>query len=77
MSKNDELNIFPNPAQNKLEITVDNEQIKEVKLYDVLGKEVLSTKEKEIDVSSLNESVYFLHVKTSGNYYTKKVVITH
>ena len=72
-----ELKVYPNPAQNKLEILIDNEQIKEVKLFDVLGKEALSTKEKEMDVSNLNEGVYFLHVKTSSNFYTKKVVISH
>src|SRR6185312_10427611 len=51
--------IYPNPAQNSLQVRLINEQIGEIKINDVLGKEVICTKEKEIDIIRLQNGVYF------------------
>ena len=72
--QNDELRIYPNPAANRVQVTyIDN--ITNIIAYDVLGKEVLSTKEKDIDVSGLTEGVYFVQVKTSEGTLTKKIIV--
>jgi len=70
-SKNKAVNIFPNPANNF--IYIQSKEALEVKLYDLLGNEILTTKENGIDVSNLSEGVYFIHV----NNYTQKVIIQH
>ncbi len=68
---NSQILVYPNPANNK--ITIQANQITEIKLYDLLGNEILNTKEKEIDVSNLNDGIYFIHV----NNYTQKVIVQH
>lgn len=45
--------------------------------FPALGKEVLSTKQKDIDVSTLSEGVYFVKVETNEGITTKKVVVQH
>ncbi|MCH4828962.1 T9SS type A sorting domain-containing protein [Flavobacterium columnare] len=35
------MNIYPNPFNSKIEISVE-EDIKEIKIFDILGKEILT-----------------------------------
>ncbi|HTA60922.1 MAG TPA: T9SS type A sorting domain-containing protein [Bacteroidia bacterium] len=67
--------IYPNPANNK--ITVDAKNIDEVTLFDMLGKQITSTKENEIDTSNLPNGVYFIQVKTNTNTSTQKIIVQH
>ncbi len=70
------LNIFPNPATGTVHITnSDNDKIREIILYDVCGKEVMHTQEKNIDVSKLQEGVYFVRIETSNGIFNKKIII--
>jgi len=71
--ENNQIIIYPNPAQNRLQIEVNNTQATELKVFDVLGKEIINTKEKEIDISCLANGIYFLRI---GNA-TKKFVVQH
>jgi hypothetical protein len=72
---NSQILVYPNPANNKISIRAN--QIKGIKLFDVLGNEILNTKENEIDVSILSSGVYFVQVSTRGNNYTQKIVVQH
>jgi hypothetical protein len=72
---NEQIQIYPNPVKNK--INIEANQISQIKVFDLLGKETTSTKEKEIDVSNFSEGVYFIQVKTNQNTYTKKIIVQH
>ncbi len=74
-NSNTQINIHPNPANNI--IHVEAKETGEIKLFDVLGKEILSTKENEIDISSLTNGVYFIQVNTKENNYMKKIIVQH
>ena len=76
-ANNTQFSIKPNPASNTIQVTVNNEQVTETKIVDVLGDEVLSTKEKEIDISSLANGVYLVQVKTNEGITSKKIIIQH
>ncbi|MEO8759738.1 MAG: T9SS type A sorting domain-containing protein [Bacteroidia bacterium] len=67
--------IYPNPANDK--VYIDGKNITEIKLVNVLGNEVLHTKEKEIEVSSLTNGIYFIEITTTKNTYTQKVIVRH
>lgn len=56
------LEIFPNPANNFINVLVIGEKI----LYNSIGKEMLRTKKEQIDVSLLSKGVYF--IKTNSSY---------
>ena len=61
------LDIYPNPVSNELYISSDNLQVEKINIYSINGKEVMSveTADKSIDVSRLQQGVYFIEV-TSG-----------
>ena len=48
--------VFPNPVKNTLNTNVYGQK----RIVNILGKEVLSSKQKTIDVSSLSSGVYFI-----------------
>jgi hypothetical protein len=71
------IDVYPNPAIDKLYIETKEEDVKEIKLYDVLGKEQLSTTKKEIDISSLSNGVYFITVRANESFFSKKIIVQH
>jgi uncharacterized repeat protein (TIGR01451 family) len=69
------IKIYPNPANNK--IMIDANDVVDVKLFDVLGKQIFSTKENNIDVSNFNDGVYFIQVQTKQGTTTQKIIVQH
>ena len=74
-----ELNVYPNPANNK--IYVDGEGIGAVEVYNSLGQKVITvegTENTAVDVTSFENGVYVVRVITNeGAVSTKKVTIAH
>ncbi|MBP1644859.1 MAG: Protein of unknown function precursor containing leucine-rich repeat and a C-terminal secretion [Bacteroidetes bacterium] len=66
--------VYPNPVSNALNIeTMEN--VENVILYDVLGKEVMCTKKtNDIDVSNLNNGIYILKLITEKGIGEYKIV---
>ncbi|GAA0872347.1 hypothetical protein GCM10009117_14940 [Gangjinia marincola] len=56
---------FPNPVQDKLTIT-SSATIKNVEVYDITGKMVVSTNESLVNTGVLNAGVYFARVSTDN-----------
>ena len=75
ISENTQLNIYPNPANNL--ITIDANDVVEVKLFDVVGKQITSTQQNQIDVSNFNNGVYFIQVQTKQGNTSQKVIVQH
>ena len=74
------VNIYPNPATNKVYIERTNNEAMKVSLFDMLGRQVNATinsenKKTEIDVSGLNEGIYFVKVQTSKGIINKEILI--
>ena len=68
--------VYPNPTKNILNILTNNVTINSISIYDMLGKEVLTTKEvnNSIDVSSLKSGIYLVKIATNEASVTKKIV---
>jgi len=77
-NKQNDMVIYPNPANNQL--TLDNEQaiMQEVKMIDMLGKEVkhfqLNDTKATLNISGLNKGFYFLHILTDNGMVNKGFV---
>ncbi|WP_313806322.1 T9SS type A sorting domain-containing protein [Flavobacterium sp.] len=71
------LNVYPNPANDFLHITTAANGVKNVAIYDVVGKEVLNTTtaNETINVSSLNAGIYMVKITEEGKTATRKLVI--
>lgn len=69
------ITIFPNPTSNILNIySKDNFNIEEIFIYNMFGQEVSKSKQKIIDVSSLNSGVYFLKIFTQQGTVNRKFI---
>ena len=71
-------NLYPNPVTNgKLFINTLSNADKEIQIYNILGKQVLSTKLKgrELNVSKLSSGIYILKILEEGKTATRKMVI--
>lgn len=74
-------NIYPNPANDKVEIGNGFTAISNIVIYNVLGKVVFETNEVNnsgfatIDVSDLEEGLYFVEMKTGSNSQLQKLII--
>lgn len=75
------LSIFPNPATSAFTIKmVNNAPIKNVKIYDLLGKKVLFHKtinqqNTEINVSNLSKGVYVVKARVNDYTISKKLIL--
>ncbi|SFN11659.1 Por secretion system C-terminal sorting domain-containing protein [Paenimyroides ummariense] len=70
------LNIFPNPANDVLNITSNNTADKNVQLFDLTGKKVLDvTTVSQVNVSTLKAGIYVAKINEAGKTATRKVVI--
>jgi len=72
--------IYPNPVTTgKIYINSESNTVKDIDLYDMLGKKVLSTDmngyQKEISVGTLKAGVYLLKVTERSNSITRKIII--
>lgn len=70
--------LFPNPADSKVKIkTLDDSVILNLKIYDILGKEIITSNLNfdELDVSHLKEGIYLIKIVTDKLTTTNKLVI--
>ncbi len=65
---------FPNPATSQLNVEFDG-IIDSIDLYDLQGKMVLNSYEKEIDISDLKQGPYFVKVSSNGKSYFSQFVV--
>ncbi|OZV70858.1 T9SS type A sorting domain-containing protein [Winogradskyella aurantia] len=74
--KQDYFSYHPNPVEDVLNINLNpGLELKQVNIYNNLGQYLYSTKTTRIDVSNLNNGLYFVEVKTDQGKSTKKIVI--
>lgn len=73
--QNSIIEIYPNPADNQITITGNESDLKQVKIYNILGQDLTgltkfsySNKQKlVIDLSNLNSGIYHIKTKTTAN----------
>lgn len=74
----DGLEIFPNPVTGSvLNINTSLNGTKAISVFDLLGKQVLSvtTDTNSINVSNLNQGIYFIKISEEGKTATRKLVV--
>jgi len=70
-----DFSVFPTPTENILNIKSKKEIVK-IEIYSKLGQLILkNTTENKIDISNLNQGLYFVKVEdVNGNFGVKKIV---
>lgn len=79
---NDEWTVYPNPSTGALYI-VNNKSVKEISLLQILNsigqtvfEETITSNYKNIDLSNLNNGVYFLKIASDKQSVIKRVVLS-
>lgn len=71
-------NVYPNPTENIWNVKTSNSIINSVKVFDVLGKQVIdlnpSSTEVKIDASSLKTGLYFARIESVSGIKTIKLI---
>lgn len=72
--------VFPNPSFGTFKITLTDYDKAEIKIFDILGKEVVSShinsSEAQIDMTNQESGIYFIYIKTEDSNSTiKKIII--
>ncbi|MCX6186149.1 MAG: T9SS type A sorting domain-containing protein, partial [Bacteroidetes bacterium] len=77
--KSGEMKLYPVPTSNTLTVELNSkEHIKQVKVYDVFGKEVFEVKttingnKAEMDMQGKSAGIYLLNIETESTTYSKK-----
>ncbi len=77
------MQVYPNPVSQLLKVSSQNSKVEVAKIFDVLGKEVLSqepttnNQQLTIDVSALPNGIYFLTTIFEDKTVTKKIIVHH
>ena len=71
------LKIYPNPViGGRLFISTDANSEKSITIFDILGKQVISTNAREsLNISNLKAGVYIIKIMEEGKTATRKLVI--
>ena len=74
-------NVYPNPADDVVKVSIVNSQQTTVRIYNVMGMLVgtrlatSETNEIEINVSDYNPGIYFFNIQTENGSVTKKIIV--
>jgi hypothetical protein len=73
------VNIYPNPAKNKLNLVFEEDSPRIISLNDILGKEIFSkpleNKNVTIDTDQFENGIYFLKITRNSRSTVFKVII--
>lgn len=76
---NDAINIYPNPSSNKLYIDHAGITLRDIKLYDLMGRLILdiptNAPSTGVDISSLQKGIYVMKCTLLNNKYIQKKLI--
>lgn len=72
----DDFSIYPNPSHGLINFANRDFKINEIEVYDQLGRQVFFEKNisHSIDITSFNNGIYFLEIKTDSGIFREKII---
>ncbi|MBI2281024.1 MAG: T9SS type A sorting domain-containing protein [Bacteroidetes bacterium] len=77
VTSTNKLNIYPNPAKDVVNIVYNGNEALNLEVTDITGKKIMSQtlKTKTIDVTGLNQGLYFVRLYNQNNDFVQKLVV--
>lgn len=77
--KSDEILVFPNPTDGKINITYpdfNGDESIEIRIYNNIGQEIITEDKivETVDLSFLPKGIYFIEIKSPNRIFRKKIV---
>ncbi len=73
-----EINVYPNPTENQLNINFSKGIIKDISINDINGRTVknmmVDNSQIVLDINDLNSGIYFLNINTDNGNLIKKII---
>lgn len=73
-NKEDLTTIFPNPTHGLVNIEIQNQTIKSIKIFTLQGHLLKETTECELDLSTYPNGTYFITYQTNKGIYSSKII---
>ncbi len=68
--------IYPNPSFGDINVIIDNDQLKTIRVFDVSGNHVLETQKTSFQLNHLKVGIYFIEIIANNTSYLEKIIIT-
>jgi phosphatidylserine/phosphatidylglycerophosphate/cardiolipin synthase-like enzyme len=72
------INIYPNPASDKITVKNNSDELQEVSIYSINGQlmiqKEINSPEMNIDISSLSQGIYVIRISGNSNSFVTKMI---
>lgn len=69
------IKVFPNPTSDFIAIQIDSQiQFISASIKDILGKPILVTRQRKVDLTEIETGIYFIEVLTTSGKYVTRVI---
>jgi YbbR domain-containing protein len=73
-----EINIWPNPASERLNIDVESDAALNYQIFNLSGEKILEGIIKSsVDISGLAAGIYIIHVAVNEESYFEKIIVSN
>ncbi|MBK7966176.1 MAG: T9SS type A sorting domain-containing protein [Bacteroidetes bacterium] len=69
-----EINVFPNPAIEELNVQIKNQDIEFIELYNSLGEFIEKYGSSSFSVSNLSSGIYWIRIYSKDTFYSRKII---
>lgn len=75
----DQIEVYPNPSHNVFNLSLGNLNPKQIEVYDLTGKIILTKKgtiqnHTTLDLSHASDGIYFVKISTDSNHFVKRII---
>jgi hypothetical protein len=68
------ITVYPNPTNGLVHIEIPNQNIQNIKVYDLQGQLIKETTENQFDLSNVSNGTYFIKAQTKQGFYSYKLI---
>lgn len=75
INRQNDIEVFPNPAHNTLDLVLPSDETFEIEVVNMIGKSEIKLQNQQcLDISHLQNGIYFVKISNGRNHYTKKFI---